>query len=211
LWGCWLHKDAGAGARTTGVESSDPPTSLLLLLLLLRPFCLRALASLPYRSPNSSLHSPLSSLSLPLQLHLHLPTASKLHPSSPPSAFVFIVWHLPHHLPPPPVHHRLPSLTVTLLPSRHPHLPAIQSIPSRHRPPGISGGSPPNTTTPSNMASTPATNPDTLVTLKINIDGGNKRFKLPLRDLGASTLPGKVRLGLTSSAPPLPSLHAGSA
>jgi next-to-BRCA1 protein 1 len=47
------------------------------------------------------------------------------------------------------------------------------------------------------MASTPATNQDTLVTLKINIEGSNRRFKLPLRDLGASTLPDKVRRGST--------------
>jgi len=43
------------------------------------------------------------------------------------------------------------------------------------------------------MASTSTTNPDTLVTLKVNIDGSNRRFKLPLRDLGASTLPEKLR------------------
>jgi next-to-BRCA1 protein 1 len=43
------------------------------------------------------------------------------------------------------------------------------------------------------MASTSATNQDTLVTLKINIEGSNRRFKLPLRDLGASTLPDKLR------------------
>jgi len=43
------------------------------------------------------------------------------------------------------------------------------------------------------MASNSATNPDTLVTLKINIEGTNRRFKLPLRDLGASTLPDKLR------------------
>jgi hypothetical protein len=42
------------------------------------------------------------------------------------------------------------------------------------------------------MASS-STNPDTLVTLKVNIEGTNKRFKLPLRELGASTLPDKVR------------------
>lgn len=41
------------------------------------------------------------------------------------------------------------------------------------------------------MASS-ATNPDTLVTLKVNIEGSNRRFKLPLRDLGANTLPEKV-------------------
>ncbi|KAG0651986.1 ZZ-type zinc finger-containing [Hyphodiscus hymeniophilus] len=43
------------------------------------------------------------------------------------------------------------------------------------------------------MASTSATNPDTLVTLKINIEGSNRRFKLPLRELGATTLPDKLR------------------
>lgn len=42
------------------------------------------------------------------------------------------------------------------------------------------------------MASS-ATNLDTLVALKINIEGANKRFKLPLRDLGANTLPDKLR------------------
>ncbi|OBT87472.1 hypothetical protein VE02_03614 [Pseudogymnoascus sp. 03VT05] len=42
------------------------------------------------------------------------------------------------------------------------------------------------------MASSP-TNPDTLVTLKVNIEGSNRRFKLPLRDLGANTLPDKLR------------------
>ena len=42
------------------------------------------------------------------------------------------------------------------------------------------------------MASSSATDPDTLVTLKVNIEGSNRRFKLPLRDLGANTLPDKV-------------------
>lgn len=36
-------------------------------------------------------------------------------------------------------------------------------------------------------------NPDTLITLKIVIDGNNRRFKLALRDLGANVLPQKVR------------------
>ncbi|OBT50025.1 hypothetical protein VE04_09509, partial [Pseudogymnoascus sp. 24MN13] len=44
------------------------------------------------------------------------------------------------------------------------------------------------------MASS-ATNPDTLVTLKVNIEGSNRRFKLPLRDLGANTLPDKLQNG----------------
>ncbi|TGO43921.1 hypothetical protein BCON_0724g00020 [Botryotinia convoluta] len=43
------------------------------------------------------------------------------------------------------------------------------------------------------MASMTAPTPDTLVTLKVNIEGSNRRFKLPLRDLGASTLPDKLR------------------
>ncbi|CZS87865.1 related to ZZ type zinc finger domain protein [Rhynchosporium graminicola] len=47
---------------------------------------------------------------------------------------------------------------------------------------------------------TPATTPDTLVTLKINIEGTNRRFKLPLRDLVPSTLPEKLRFLL--SIPP---------
>ncbi|TVY59698.1 NBR1-like protein [Lachnellula suecica] len=48
------------------------------------------------------------------------------------------------------------------------------------------------------MASS-ATNPDTLVTLKVNVEGSNRRFKLPLRDLGASTLPDKLRFLLAIS------------
>jgi len=43
------------------------------------------------------------------------------------------------------------------------------------------------------MASTSATNLDTLVTIKVNIEGINRRYKLPLRDLTAATLPGKLR------------------
>ncbi|PQE04797.1 ZZ type zinc finger domain-containing protein [Rutstroemia sp. NJR-2017a BBW] len=43
------------------------------------------------------------------------------------------------------------------------------------------------------MASTIAPTPDTLVTLKINFEGSNRRFKLPLRELIAETLPDKLR------------------
>lgn len=43
------------------------------------------------------------------------------------------------------------------------------------------------------MASTSVTSPDTLVTIKVNIEGQNRRLKMPLRDLGASTLPDKLR------------------
>lgn len=50
--------------------------------------------------------------------------------------------------------------------------------------------------TPAVMATTSNTNPDTLVTLKVNIEGSNRRFKLPLRELGANTLPDKVRHAL---------------
>lgn len=34
--------------------------------------------------------------------------------------------------------------------------------------------------------------PDTLITVKVLIDGTNRRFKLALRDLGAPVLPQKV-------------------
>ncbi|KAG9243258.1 putative next to BRCA1 gene 1 protein [Calycina marina] len=52
------------------------------------------------------------------------------------------------------------------------------------------------------MASTSATNSDTLVVLKIYFDNSNRKFKLPLRDLGASTLPDKLRflLNIPSTA-----------
>ncbi|KAK8069144.1 hypothetical protein PG994_005760 [Apiospora phragmitis] len=43
------------------------------------------------------------------------------------------------------------------------------------------------------MASPSTATPDTLITLKVNYDGSTRRFKLPLRDLGASTLDDKVR------------------
>ena len=43
------------------------------------------------------------------------------------------------------------------------------------------------------MASTSQTTPDTPVTLKVNYDGTTRRTKLPLRDLGASSLEDKVR------------------
>ena len=36
--------------------------------------------------------------------------------------------------------------------------------------------------------------PDTLITVKVLIDGQNRRFKLALRDLGAHVLPQKVCL-----------------
>lgn len=43
------------------------------------------------------------------------------------------------------------------------------------------------------MASSSAATPDTMVTIKVNLEGQNKRLKMPLRDLGASTLPDKLR------------------
>ncbi|KAK0727082.1 hypothetical protein B0T26DRAFT_737892 [Lasiosphaeria miniovina] len=49
------------------------------------------------------------------------------------------------------------------------------------------------------MASS-STSPDTLVTLKVNIDGNSRRFKLPLRDLGINVLENKLR-GLLSISP----------
>lgn len=46
------------------------------------------------------------------------------------------------------------------------------------------------------MASSAPATPDTLVTLKVNFQGSTRRFKLPLRDLGASSLEDKIRASL---------------
>ncbi|KAK0720743.1 hypothetical protein B0H67DRAFT_483741 [Lasiosphaeris hirsuta] len=43
------------------------------------------------------------------------------------------------------------------------------------------------------MASSSTVTPDTLVTIKINQNGANRRFKLPLRDLGINVLESKLR------------------
>lgn len=43
------------------------------------------------------------------------------------------------------------------------------------------------------MSSAAAAGPDTLVTLKVSLNGNTRRFKLPLRDLEASTLEPKLR------------------
>ena len=42
------------------------------------------------------------------------------------------------------------------------------------------------------MASTSVVSPDVLITIKLQLGAENRRFKLPLRDLGANTFPGKV-------------------
>lgn len=42
------------------------------------------------------------------------------------------------------------------------------------------------------MASSNQVTPDTLVTLKVVFQDANKRFKLPLKELGANTLPDRV-------------------
>lgn len=42
------------------------------------------------------------------------------------------------------------------------------------------------------MASSSAATPDTPITLKVNFDGVTRRFKLPLRELGAASLEDKV-------------------
>ncbi|KAI9667051.1 MAG: hypothetical protein M1829_005592 [Trizodia sp. TS-e1964] len=47
---------------------------------------------------------------------------------------------------------------------------------------------------------TPAPNPDTQINIKITFNGHNRRFKLPLRDLGANVLPDKLRLILAIPA-----------
>ncbi|KAH9906624.1 hypothetical protein F4778DRAFT_588234 [Xylariomycetidae sp. FL2044] len=43
------------------------------------------------------------------------------------------------------------------------------------------------------MASSSATTPETLITLKVNFDGATRRFKLPLRELGVHSLENKLR------------------
>ncbi|KAI5926950.1 hypothetical protein F4810DRAFT_699245 [Camillea tinctor] len=43
------------------------------------------------------------------------------------------------------------------------------------------------------MASSSATTPDTLITLKVSLDGVTRRFKLPLRELGVNSLEYKLR------------------
>jgi hypothetical protein len=40
------------------------------------------------------------------------------------------------------------------------------------------------------------TTPDTMITVKVNIDGTVRRFKLPLRDVGVNTFESKVRFPL---------------
>jgi len=52
------------------------------------------------------------------------------------------------------------------------------------------------------MAST-STTPETLVTVKVNYDGSTRRFKLSLRDMGASTLEDKVRHVISLSLMPI--------
>lgn len=42
------------------------------------------------------------------------------------------------------------------------------------------------------MATTVPVTMDTLVTIKVSIQGTNRKFKVPMRDLGAAVLPTKV-------------------
>lgn len=41
---------------------------------------------------------------------------------------------------------------------------------------------------------------DTLIVVKIQLQGNTRRFKVPLRDLGASVFPDKVRLDAADAA-----------
>ena len=49
------------------------------------------------------------------------------------------------------------------------------------------------------MATSVAMSPDILITIKLQIGSENRRFKLPLKDLGANILPDKVRPGFYSA------------
>lgn len=42
------------------------------------------------------------------------------------------------------------------------------------------------------MASSSQVTPDTLITIKVNVDGTPRRFKLPLRDVGVNVFESKV-------------------
>ena len=42
------------------------------------------------------------------------------------------------------------------------------------------------------MATPSSTNPDTLISLKVNYDGVIKKLRMPIRDLGASSIENKV-------------------
>lgn len=137
------------------------------------------LPSLDYDSPSSSSTSTATS---------HLPSSSIINPQT-------LLITTPSHYHPlatqPFVSSRIPS--AEHIPVRLPiylrHLSVTAWLPQLTQPLVAF-----DTTV---MASTSATNPDTLVTLKINIEGTNRRYKLPLRDLGASTLPDKVRESVT--------------
>jgi hypothetical protein len=49
-----------------------------------------------------------------------------------------------------------------------------------------------------NHANVPPT-PDTLIGVKVSIQGSNRKFKIPLRELTPQVLPGKVRLSLKAA------------
>lgn len=53
----------------------------------------------------------------------------------------------------------------------------------------------------------PPPSPDTPITLKVAFDGASRRFKLPLRDLTASSLETKVRHYLIIKDTPRQSFH----
>ncbi|KAF2758311.1 hypothetical protein EJ05DRAFT_475638 [Pseudovirgaria hyperparasitica] len=46
------------------------------------------------------------------------------------------------------------------------------------------------------MATQPSVTMDTLITIKVALEGSNRRFKIPLKDLGANVLENKLRAGL---------------
>jgi len=44
------------------------------------------------------------------------------------------------------------------------------------------------------MAAPSSTNPDLLISLKVNYDGVTKKLRMPIRDLGASSIENKVTI-----------------
>ena len=49
------------------------------------------------------------------------------------------------------------------------------------------------------MAAPVTMSPDVLITIKLLVGSENRRFKLPLRDLGANSLPDKVSFQTSAS------------
>lgn len=48
------------------------------------------------------------------------------------------------------------------------------------------------------MATNVPATPDTLIGVKVSVQGSNRKFKIPLRELTPQILPGKVRISVSA-------------